>query len=116
MSLPEAEKDAAYSDDADIAPAGGTELDQLAAHAVEAAAQLARTGNAWMRFKSALGSLIMSFGQWLSKDFYDARDQRDARTSQAFTRLQQSMRGATPGSPRNDAKPSTSAVTPVSPE
>ena len=30
VSLPEAEKDPAYSDDADIAPAGGTELDQLA--------------------------------------------------------------------------------------
>ena len=29
-SLPEAEKDPAYSDDADIAPAGGTELDQIA--------------------------------------------------------------------------------------
>lgn len=31
VSLREAEKDPAYSDDADIAPAGGTELDQLAA-------------------------------------------------------------------------------------
>ena len=30
VSLPEAEKDPAYSDDADIAPAGGTELDQIA--------------------------------------------------------------------------------------
>ena len=30
VSLPEAEKNPAYSDDADIAPAGGTELDQLA--------------------------------------------------------------------------------------
>ena len=30
VSLPDAEKDPAYSDDADIAPAGGTELDQLA--------------------------------------------------------------------------------------
>ncbi len=30
VGLPEAEKDPAYGDDADIAPAGGTELDQLA--------------------------------------------------------------------------------------
>jgi hypothetical protein len=30
VSLPEAEKDPAYNDDADVAPAGGTELDQLA--------------------------------------------------------------------------------------
>jgi phospholipase C len=92
------------------------ELDLLAAQAVEAAAQLARTGNAWVRFKSALGSLMMSFGQWLSKDFYDARDQRDARTSQAFTRLRQSFHDATPGAARNDALAPTSPVVPVSPK
>ncbi|MEM5294348.1 alkaline phosphatase family protein [Burkholderia sp. JPY481] len=92
------------------------ELDRLAADAVEAAAQLARTGNAWVRFKSALGSLMMSLGQWLSKDFYDARDQRDARTSQAFTRLRQSVRAATPGSARNDPPPpATATPSPVSP-
>ncbi|OLL28189.1 phospholipase [Burkholderia sp. SRS-W-2-2016] len=65
------------------------ELDRLAADAIGAAAQLARTANAWVRFKSGLGSLMMGFGQWLSKDFYTAKDQRDARTSDAVTRLRQ---------------------------
>jgi phospholipase C len=37
--------------------------------------------------KSALGSAMIGLGQWLSKDFYQARDQRDARTSHAFIRL-----------------------------
>jgi phospholipase C len=67
------------------------ELDRLAADVVESAAQLARTENAWVRVKSALGSAMMSFGQWLSKDFYQAKDQRDARTSEAFTRLSQAV-------------------------
>jgi hypothetical protein len=76
------------------------ELDRLAGYAVEAAAQLARTGNEWVRFKSALGSLMKSLGQWLSQDFHDARERRDARTSRAFTRLRQSVRGLTPGGAR----------------
>ena len=69
------------------------ELDKLAADVVESAAHVARAENAWVRLKSALGSAMMSFGQWLSKDFYQARHQRDARTGQAFTRLSQSVQG-----------------------
>ncbi|HEX7936209.1 MAG TPA: alkaline phosphatase family protein [Paraburkholderia sp.] len=69
------------------------ELDRLAAGAVVSAAQLARAETFWVRMKSALGSAIISVGQWLSKDFYQARDQRDARTGQAFTRLSQQARG-----------------------
>lgn len=79
------------------------ELDRLAADAVESAAHLARTGNAWVRLKSALGSAMMSLGQWLSKDFYQAKDPRDARTSQAFTRLSQSVQDAANASPSQDA-------------
>jgi phospholipase C len=91
------------------------ELDRLAADAVESAARLARTGNAWVRFKSALGSLMTSFGQWLSKDFYDARDQREGRTSQAFTRLAQSV-GVTTGATGSNASATTSRTPPVSPD
>lgn len=89
------------------------ELDRLAADAVGSAASLVRAGNAWVRFKSALGSLLTSFGQWLSKDFYDARDQRDARTSDAFTRLSRSA-GAISGVPRNDAAATPSQASSVS--
>lgn len=74
------------------------ELDRLAGDLVESASQLARTETAWVRLKSALGSAVMRFGQWLSKDFYQARDDREARTGQAFTRLSQSAKapGSTP--------------------
>ncbi|SMG55426.1 alkaline phosphatase family protein [Paraburkholderia susongensis] len=90
------------------------ELDQLAAHAVESAAQLTRTNNAWTRVTSALGSLMVSFGQWLNKDFYEARDQRDARTSQAFTRLAQSVHKTTGAQPKDAAATmrQTSSVSP----
>ncbi|CAB3777655.1 hypothetical protein LMG28614_00432 [Paraburkholderia ultramafica] len=82
------------------------ELDRLATNVVESAAQLVRTENAWVRVKSALGSALMSFGQWLSKDFYQAKDQRDARTSEAFTRLSQSVHDAA-RVPLKDAVPPT---------
>ncbi|HEY1216661.1 MAG TPA: alkaline phosphatase family protein, partial [Bryobacteraceae bacterium] len=65
------------------------ELDRLTAGAVVSAAKLAGAESRWVRVKSALGSAMISFGQWLSKDFYQARDQREARTSHAFTRLAQ---------------------------
>ncbi|MBN3847602.1 phospholipase [Paraburkholderia sp. Ac-20342] len=91
------------------------ELDRLSANAVASAAQLANAGNAWVRFKSTLGSLMTSFGQWLSKDFYAARDQRDARTSDAFTRLSQSVRKTT-GAPSKDARANTDQTRPVSPK
>ena len=63
------------------------ELDRLTTEAVVSAANVARAQNGWVRMKSALGSAMIGVGQWLSKDFYQARDQRDARTSHAFTRL-----------------------------
>ncbi|KAA1010717.1 phospholipase [Paraburkholderia panacisoli] len=78
------------------------ELDRLASEVVEAAADFARAENAWVRFKSALGSVLMSVGQWLSRDFYQAKNQRDARTGQAFTRLSQAVDGAA-GTPQKDA-------------
>ncbi|MFM0155281.1 alkaline phosphatase family protein [Paraburkholderia sediminicola] len=68
------------------------ELDKLAADLVESASHLARNETGWVLLKSALGSAMMRFGQWLSKDFYHARDEREARTSQAFTRLSQSTK------------------------
>ncbi|NML32454.1 alkaline phosphatase family protein [Paraburkholderia antibiotica] len=91
------------------------ELDQLAAKAVDAATQLARTSNAWVRFKSALGSQVMRFGQWLSQDFYDAKDQRDGRTAQAFTRLRQSV-DPTSEPVGNDANATISGAHPPSPD
>ncbi|CAB3784605.1 alkaline phosphatase family protein [Paraburkholderia caffeinilytica] len=69
-----------------------TELDKLAADLVLSAAHLALTETRWVRLKSALGSAMMRFGQWLSKDFYQVRDDREARTGQAFTRLAQSTK------------------------
>ncbi len=68
------------------------ELDKLAADLVESASHLTLTETGWVRLKSALGSAMMRFGQWLSKDFYQARDDREARTGQAFTRLSQSTK------------------------
>jgi phospholipase C len=67
---------------------------------------VARAENAWVRFRSAAGSAMMSFGQWLSKDFYQAKDEREARTSHAFTRLSQAMHGAA-RAPQKDALPPT---------
>ncbi|RKE37785.1 phospholipase C [Paraburkholderia sp. BL23I1N1] len=66
------------------------ELDKLTADLVDSASQPALTETGWVRLKSALGSAMMRFGQWLSQDFYQARDDREARTGQAFTRLMQS--------------------------
>ena len=68
------------------------ELDKLAADFVDSASHLARNETGWVLLKSALGSAMMRFGQWLNKDFYRARDDREARTSQAFTRLSQSAK------------------------
>ncbi|WP_341316833.1 alkaline phosphatase family protein [Paraburkholderia sp. IMGN_8] len=70
------------------------ELDLLAAGLVESAAQLARKDTVWVRMKSALGSAMVGFGQWLSKDFYEAQSDREKRTGQAFTRLRQSASNA----------------------
>jgi phospholipase C len=69
------------------------ELDKLASGVVVSAAHIAQAETAWVRLKSAIGSAFMSFGQWLSKDFYQAKDQREARTSHAFTRLSQARQG-----------------------
>ncbi|CAB3646502.1 hypothetical protein LMG22037_00637 [Paraburkholderia phenoliruptrix] len=69
------------------------ELDRLATGAVISAANMARAESRWARLKSALGSAMIGFGQWLSKDFYQARDEREARTSHAFTRLSQQADG-----------------------
>jgi phospholipase C len=69
------------------------ELDRLATGAVISAANIARAESRWARLKSALGSAMIGFGQWLSKDFYQARDEREARTSHAFTRLSQEADG-----------------------
>ncbi|SOF00078.1 phospholipase C [Burkholderia sp. OK233] len=83
------------------------ELDKLTADLVESASHLALTETGWVRLKSALGSAMMRFGQWLSKDFYQARDNREARTGQAFTRLTQSTN--VPANTQQDGAPVTAS-------
>jgi phospholipase C len=81
------------------------ELDRLASNVVKSAADFARTENAWVRFKSAFGSALMSVGQWLSRDFYQAKAQREARTSRAFTRLSQAAPGGGKAPQRDASAP-----------
>jgi phospholipase C len=71
-----------------------TELDRLETTAVVSAANFARAENRWVSLKNLLGSALIGLGEWLSKDFYRARDLRDERTSHAFTRLSQRADGA----------------------
>jgi phospholipase C len=61
---------------------------------VVSAANFARAENRWVSLKNLLGSALIGLGEWLSKDFYRARDLRDERTSHAFTRLSQRVDGA----------------------